>query len=404
VVVLVGPDQLVRWVSPSVTRTLGWAPADLVGTLPSDLMHPADRARLDAARDAVFSGREVITPAGGFVARMRTNSGGYRWISLMATPVTDASGAFLGVVAGWRDVDDLVHAQQAAQSDREHLRATLDSLLDPHVLFEAVRDERGQIVDFRFADANPAACAYDGIAYQDLVGSRLLEHYPGVVGAGLLKQYTHVVETGEPLRLDDVLYPMETMGGQDRYLDISAARVGDGLSYTWRDVTERHEAAEYASRMAAVVEQSHDAIIGVSFPDTLVTSWNPAAERMYGYTAEEIIGKTAFILTPKDQLEQAKELMPQLSVGEPVEDFETVRIRKDGSQIQVSMSSSPIRDANGVTVGLSTIHRDITKEKAAREYANRLAAVVEYSGDAIVGGTPEGIITSWNPAAERMYG
>jgi PAS domain S-box-containing protein len=156
--------------------------------------------------------------------------------------------------------------------------------------------------------------------------------------------------------------------------------------------------------MAALDEQTHDAIIGVSLPDLLVTSWNRAAKRMYGYTAEEIIGKTVFILASEEQLEQAKEMATQLTAGEPVVDFETVRIRNDGTEIPVSVSSSPISDANDAIVGFSTIHRDITKEKQAREYANRMAAIVEFSGDAIVGGTPEGIITSWNPAAERMYG
>jgi hypothetical protein len=112
-----------------------------------------------------------------------------------------------GLLVSANDTTAQVKAEKALETDRVTLRATLDSLMDPHVLFAAVRDERGQIVDFRFADANPAACAHDGIAYQDLVGSRMLEHYPGVVGAGLLKQYAHVVESGQPLRLDDVVYP-----------------------------------------------------------------------------------------------------------------------------------------------------------------------------------------------------
>jgi PAS domain S-box-containing protein len=242
-VVMTSPDRVITWVSPSLTRSLGWSVEDLLGKRLLDLVHPDDAAATEGPREALYSGHEFSTPAGGFLMRYRTKFGLYRWMAGVATPVTDESHAFTGVVSGLRDVQDLVAAREEAQADRAILRATLDSLRDPHVLFAAVRDESGQIVDFRFADANPAACAYDGIAYQDLVGSRMLHHYPGVVGAGLLEQYTHVVETGQPLRLDDVVYPMETMGGQDRYLDISAARVGDGLSYTWRDVTDRHVAA-----------------------------------------------------------------------------------------------------------------------------------------------------------------
>jgi PAS domain S-box-containing protein len=308
-----------------------------------------------------------------------------------------------GLLVSATDTTAQVKAEKALEADSATLRSTLDSLMDPHVLYNAVRDETGRLVDLVFVYANPAACAYFDLDFPDLIGKRLLDLFPGHVEAGLFEQYARVVEMGEPLMLDDFLYRQELLQAERRY-DIRAARVGDGLSVSWRDVTDRHEAAEYASRMAAVVEQTHDAIIGTSFPDTLVTSWNRAAERMYGYTAEEVIGKTAFILTPKDHLEQAKGLMPQLSAGEPVVDFETVRIRKDGTEVQVSMSSSPICDADGVTVGLSTIHRDITKEKQAREYANRMAAVVEYSGDAIIGRGLDDAITSWNPAAERILG
>jgi PAS domain S-box-containing protein len=304
-----------------------------------------------------------------------------------------------GLTYTWRDVTDRHVAER-------RLRATYDSMLDPHVLYEAIRDEGEEVIDLRPVDANRAACEYNKRSRERLIGSTIAQVYPGFINDPTRVACAQVLATGEPLVLDDATWGRPRLvAGQVRRFDVRAARVSESLlSVTWRDSTERQDAAEYANRMAAVLEQTHDAIIGFSFPDTLVTSWNRGAERMYGYAAEEVIDKTAFILTPKDQLEQAKALMTQLSAGEPVTDLETVRIRKDGTKIPVSMSSSPIRDAKGETVGFSSIHRDITREKEAREYANKMAAVVEYSGDAIVGGTPEGIITSWNPAAERMYG
>ena len=172
VVTLTDRDRRVLWLSPSVTRTLGWTPEELVGTRLSDLVHPDDREVTATARDELYAGRDVTPPDSGFVMRIRGKSGDYRWISLTATPVKSESGTFEGVVGGWRYVDELVRAQQAIQAERATLRATLDSLLDPHVLLEAVRDESGQIVDFVYADANPAACAYNGLEYQDLVGAR----------------------------------------------------------------------------------------------------------------------------------------------------------------------------------------------------------------------------------------
>ncbi|HYO19835.1 MAG TPA: PAS domain-containing protein [Dermatophilaceae bacterium] len=164
VVLLTNPDRQVTWVSPSVTGTLGWAPEDLLGTRLADLIHPDDLGATDAARDELYSGQGVPAPMGGFVLRIRTRSGDYRWMSTLGTPVADESGAFAGIVGGWRDVDDLVRAQDEAKADRAALRASVDSLLDPQVLYMAVRDETGRIVDRVFVDANPAACAYFDMA------------------------------------------------------------------------------------------------------------------------------------------------------------------------------------------------------------------------------------------------
>lgn len=242
-VVLTSPDRVITWVSPSVTRKLGWTPEDLIGTRLVDLVHPDDAAATAALRDAVCSGDEIAQPADGSLLRIRTKGGWYRWMSGDVTAVSDEAGVHIGVVSGLRDVEALVQAREEAQADRAALRATLDSLLDPHVRYDAVRDESGQIVDFRYVDANPAACAYVGLDHEHLVGRRMLDLFPGVLGAGLLDQYRRVVVTGEPLILDNVVYPVELMSPRERHLDIRSTRVGDGLSQTWRDVTGRYVAS-----------------------------------------------------------------------------------------------------------------------------------------------------------------
>jgi hypothetical protein len=131
-----------------------------------------------------------------------------------------------------------------AQAGDSRLRATMDALLDPHVVFAAVRDPSGAIVDFRYVDANAAACAYDRLSRRDLIGSRLLQRLPGVQQSGLFAAYCRVVETGEPLLLDGVTYESDLDGAEQLYYDIRGARLGDGLSLTWRDVTDRHLASE----------------------------------------------------------------------------------------------------------------------------------------------------------------
>jgi PAS domain S-box-containing protein len=163
------------------------------------------------------------------------------------------------------------------------------------------------------------------------------------------------------------------------------------------------EAAKHANRMAAVVEYSGDAIIGRGLDDA-ITSWNPAAERILGYSSQEIIGKPAGVLIPEDRAGEANVIGAEVSAGKSVEHLETTRVRKDGTVIPVSLTVSPIRDAGGTIDGASTIARDVTEQRQALETAQRLASIVEGSQDAIISLSPEGLITSWNPAAERMNG
>jgi PAS domain S-box-containing protein len=155
--------------------------------------------------------------------------------------------------------------------------------------------------------------------------------------------------------------------------------------------------------MAAIVEGSDDAIISGSL-DGAITSWNPAAERMYGYYSAEVIGKPATFLTPKDRAGEIKAVLGRVKAGQRVEHLETKRVRKDGSVFPVSLTVSPIRDEHGAVVGTSVIHRDLTDQKGALAVAQAMAAIVEYCDDAIIGRTLDGIITSWNPAAEKMFG
>lgn len=146
-----------------------------------------------------------------------------------------------GILVLAYDTTAQVKAEKALAAESATLRATVDSLLDPHVRLGVVRDQDGQIIDFVYEDANPAACEYNKTTFEELIGTRLLDLLPGHAGTGLLEMYRRVVVTGEPLVLDDYVYPHELLGGAERRYDIRAARIaGNGLSYTWRDVTDRH--------------------------------------------------------------------------------------------------------------------------------------------------------------------
>jgi PAS domain S-box-containing protein len=170
-----------------------------------------------------------------------------------------------------------------------------------------------------------------------------------------------------------------------------------------RDVTKQKQAVKNAQLLAAIVQYSDDAIIGGTLGG-IITSWNPAAETMYGYSGKEIIGKSGSLLYPDDRVDEMNAVLARIKDGQAVEDLETNGVRKDGTVVLVSITIAPIRDEDGEIVGASAVHRDVTEQRQAMAVAQRMAAIVESSDDAIIGGTLEGIITSWNPAAERLFG
>jgi PAS domain S-box-containing protein len=137
------------------------------------------------------------------------------------------------------------------------------------------------------------------------------------------------------------------------------------------DITERTDAEVMAQRLAAIVESSNDAIVAKDLEGT-ITSWNTGAERLFGYLAREVIGKPVTILIPEDRLEEETVILATIRRGEKVPAYETVRRRKDGTLVDVSLAISPIKNAEGRIVGASKIARDITERRRAQEQQDLL--------------------------------
>ncbi|HEU4594002.1 MAG TPA: PAS domain S-box protein [Pyrinomonadaceae bacterium] len=170
--------------------------------------------------------------------------------------------------------------------------------------------------------------------------------------------------------------------GRETPIDDSGApiRAADGrivgVVLVFHDITERKHAEEAHVRLAAIVESSDDAIIGKTLDGT-VTNWNAAARRLYGYEAEEIIGRPISTIVPPELRTELEGVLRRIREGGKVEHLETVRVTKDGSRINVSVTISPIKNASGQIVGASTIARDITGRKRAEEERARLTAQIE---------------------------
>ena len=185
-------------------------------------------------------------------------------------------------------------------------------------------------------------------------------------------------------------------------VSLSFIETVDGLLVTAaiRDITERIKADQELQQMAAIIANSDNAIIGKTL-DGIVTSWNPAAERMLGYSRQEIVGKSIDLLIPGDRTGEMNTIMARIKAGQHVEHLETTRVRKDGTAFPVSVTVSPIRDRHGVIVGASTIARDVTEARQAFESAR---SMIESSLDSLVAISPDGMITDVNEATVKVTG
>src|ERR1700722_1366407 len=160
------------------------------------------------------------------------------------------------------------------------------------------------------------------------------------------------------------------------------------------------ELQETQARLAAIVESSDDGIIGKTLDGT-ITSWNKGAQRIFGYVAEEMIGKPLAILIPRGHADELPQIMQKIRQGKSVEHFETARLRKDGTEITVSLTVSPIYNAAGQVVGASKIARDITERNRGVE---RFRQAVESSPNGMVMTSADGRIVLVNAQTEKLFG
>lgn len=167
--------------------------------------------------------------------------------------------------------------------------------------------------------------------------------------------------------------------------------------------SDPQDAARAIQELAAIVEATQDAIISQDLDGNILT-WNRAAAKLFGYSSEEIAGRSVYVLVPPDRKADEAIILDRIRRGERIEHFETVCRRKDASLIDVAMTVSPLFDSEGKAAGASTVARDVTDRTASERSAHHLAAIVESSEDAIVSKDINGIIQSWNHSAERLFG
>jgi PAS domain S-box-containing protein len=206
------------------------------------------------------------------------------------------------------------------------------------------------------------------LSFFDADGTRIeIERLLGPAGAG-------ASDNTSPL----VRFCLVT-GGEDHWYRIRVRSAQDESGEqpltvaVWEDVTERRRASDPTRLLAAIVATSDDAIISKTLDGT-VTSWNRAAERLYGWSADEMIGQSIARIVPPDKLEELSDILARLATGERIEQHETVRVTRDGRRLDISVSISPILDSDGRVVGAAKIARDITLRREAERFADAFLA------------------------------
>jgi PAS domain S-box-containing protein len=304
-------------------------------------------------------------------------------VSLTVSPVVDAAGRIIGASKTARDITARKQAEEALHQQHELLRVTLASIGDAVI----ATDAHGAV-----AFLNPIAHSLTGWKPEEAQGQPLQqvfrivnEHTRRPVDNPALRAMKEGVVVG--LANHTLLISRD---GTERAIDDSGAPIKDsqgkivGAVLVFRDITERRrlerenaERAAAARFLASIVESSEDAIISTSL-EGIVQSWNGAAERLYGCTAEQAIGRSISRFIPADRADEVDRMLKLIRAGERVTHFDTVRVRGDGQPVAVGLTISRIRDEAGRIVGLSKIARDITDRKRAEGLLELLSEAAQH--------------------------
>lgn len=287
------------------------------------------------------------------------------YFDISYSPVADEDGTVRGVSCIVNETTERVKADAALRESEERLRA----IFAQSAAGIALGDLTGKLLS-----VNDHFCRIVGRPRDELIGIRMQE----ITFADDLPEnqrlFQHMVQTGESFEIEK-----RYVRGDGSLVwvanSVSAIR-DDGGNMLQAvaisvDIGERRHAQEIEKHLASMIASSNDAIMGIDL-DMKITSWNAAAEKLYGYSQDEVVGRSVLMLVPDVRQEEEPRILTEVRAGRFVEPYETQRRRKDGRLVEVLLSVSPIRDANGRVIGASKTAHDIT----ARKDAERLKSIL----------------------------
>ncbi|MBV8551111.1 MAG: PAS domain S-box protein [Acidobacteriaceae bacterium] len=318
------------------------------------------------------------------------------WCIPYVTPLFDGQGRIAGGINMFVDITDRKAADEALRGSEERFRAIVEAT--PDCVKVVAADGTLLLMNSSGLAMVGAQCAdaVIGKSFYDLIPPEFRE---------LFREFNKRICQGEKGSLE---FDITGLQGQRRHMETHAVplRNPDGsiaqLAIT-RDISERKRAEEASLLLGAIVDSSDDAIISKDLSG-VITSWNKGAERLFGYTADEVIGRSITILIPPDRLSEEPDILSRLRRGERVDHFETIRRRKDGSLLNISLTISPVKGGHGNIIGASKIARDITERKRAEAALlaseSRFRQLADSMPQIVWTARPDGFLDYYN---ERWY-
>jgi PAS domain S-box-containing protein len=310
---------------------------------------------------------------------------GLRYYQGRYVPEFAADGTVEFVLGICRDISELKQAEDALADSEQRFRTCVETMLDCFGIYTSIRDKLGTIVDFRFEYVNTAACDNNRMSKEEQIGKSLCELLPNHRESGLLDEYVQVVETGQPLIKEDLIYE-DVFGGVrlSRAFDIRAVKLNDGFAVAWRDITQRKQAEDalrYSEERLRSLIENMPVMLDAWDENANLIAWNGECERVTGYSAAEIIGNPRAVEMLYPDAEYLARMMSEWQeLGYDYRDWEWMLTSKDGQLKTIAWynisQEFPIQGWHGWAIGVDVTERK-RAEDALRESEQRFRQLAE---------------------------